>query len=219
MPDVRTGGSENELQSLGIGSEECAYRYPVRFLPVQNDCRRWRWRTWTCRRNPRARAFGGYYFELVRAADRIRVPVPDQIGRGKSPKADIHYRFHPLGRQHSRAARPSRCWEIVDLDHSTGGMASTGFTLMNPKYVTHLVLEDRLGLADYRIGSHPNRRRRCDHGLHWRETISPDWRLRRAVGGGRWLRSGSPAPTTPTCSPRRTRISWSRRSMTLTSSA
>ena len=41
------------------------------------------------------------------------------------------------------------------LGHSTGGMTAARFTLMNPDRVTHLVLEDPLGLADYRTGIPP----------------------------------------------------------------
>jgi pimeloyl-ACP methyl ester carboxylesterase len=53
------------------------------------------------------KAFGGYYFEHVveaLSAAGYRVVVPDQIGWGKSPKADIHYSFHRL------APTQQLCW-------------------------------------------------------------------------------------------------------------
>jgi hypothetical protein len=47
-------------------------------------------------------------------------------------------------------------------------MTATRFTLMNPDRVTHLVLEDPLGLADYRIGIPPQSEDKLyQHELHW----------------------------------------------------
>ena len=42
--------------------------------------------------------------------------------------------------------------DVAVLGHSTGGMTAVRFTLMNPDRVTHLILEDPLRFADYRIG-------------------------------------------------------------------
>ena len=47
-------------------------------------------------------------------------------------------------------------------------MTAVRFTLMNPGRVTHLVLEDPLGLADYRIGIPPQSEETLyEHELHW----------------------------------------------------
>jgi pimeloyl-ACP methyl ester carboxylesterase len=47
-------------------------------------------------------------------------------------------------------------------------MTATRFTLMNPDRVTHLVLEDSLGLADYRIGIPPQSEETLyEHEVHW----------------------------------------------------
>jgi pimeloyl-ACP methyl ester carboxylesterase len=47
-------------------------------------------------------------------------------------------------------------------------MTATRFTLMNPHRVTHLVLEDPLGLADYRTGIPPQTEETLyDHEVHW----------------------------------------------------
>ena len=47
-------------------------------------------------------------------------------------------------------------------------MTATRFTLMNPDRVTHLVLEDPLGLADYRTGIPPQSEETLyQHELHW----------------------------------------------------
>jgi pimeloyl-ACP methyl ester carboxylesterase len=58
--------------------------------------------------------------------------------------------------------------EVAVLGHSTGGMTATRFTLMNPDRVTHLVLEDPFGLADYRIGIPPQSEETLyQHELNW----------------------------------------------------
>jgi pimeloyl-ACP methyl ester carboxylesterase len=47
-------------------------------------------------------------------------------------------------------------------------MTATRFTLMYPDRVTHLVLEDPLGLADYRIGIPPQSEETLyEHEVHW----------------------------------------------------
>jgi pimeloyl-ACP methyl ester carboxylesterase len=47
-------------------------------------------------------------------------------------------------------------------------MTATRFTLMNPERVTRLVVEDPLGLADYRTGIPPQSEETLyDHEMHW----------------------------------------------------
>ncbi len=109
------------------------------------------------------KAFGGYYFSNVIEAltgSGYRVVAPDQIGWGKSPKPDIHYSFHLLAANTAALLDHLGVGRVAVLGHSTGGMTAARFTLMNPDRVTHLVLEDPLGLADYRIGIPPNPKRR-----------------------------------------------------------
>ena len=57
---------------------------------------------------------------------------------------------------------------VAVLGHSTGGMTAVRFTLMNPDRVTHLVLEDPLGLADYRMGIPPQSEETLyQHEVNW----------------------------------------------------
>jgi pimeloyl-ACP methyl ester carboxylesterase len=101
------------------------------------------------------KAFGGYYFHnVIEALTRsgYRVVAPDQIGWGKSPKPDIHYSFQLLAANTRALLDHLGVGTVAVLGHSTGGMTAVRFTLMHPDRVTHLVLEDPLGLADYRIG-------------------------------------------------------------------
>jgi pimeloyl-ACP methyl ester carboxylesterase len=58
--------------------------------------------------------------------------------------------------------------KVAVLGHSTGGMTATRFTLMYPSRVTHLVLEDPLGLTDYRVGIPPQSEETLyQHELGW----------------------------------------------------
>jgi pimeloyl-ACP methyl ester carboxylesterase len=57
---------------------------------------------------------------------------------------------------------------VAVLGHSTGGMTAVRFTLMNPDRVTHLVLEDPLGLTDYRVGIPPQSEETLyEHEVNW----------------------------------------------------
>jgi pimeloyl-ACP methyl ester carboxylesterase len=181
MPDVTSGRSENELPALGICLEEYAYPHPVRFVPVQNDLQTLAMAYMDVPPESgsngktvvlmHGKAFGGYYFEHVIEAltgTGYRVVVPDQIGWGKSSKPDIHYSFQLLAANTATLLDHLGVGEVAVLGHSTGGMTATRFTLMNPDRVTHLVLEDSLGLADYRIGIPPQSEETLyEHEVHW----------------------------------------------------
>ncbi|QHT71982.1 alpha/beta hydrolase [Rhodocytophaga rosea] len=98
--------------------------------------------------------FGGYYWKNVIQAlsqQGFRIVVPDQIGFGRSSKPDIHYSFHALA-SHTKALLDSlRITQTTIIGHSMGGMLATRFTLLFPQMVSHLILENPIGLEDYRI--------------------------------------------------------------------
>ena len=94
--------------------------------------------------------------------------APDQIGWGKSPKPDIHYSFQLLAANTAALLDHLGAGNVAVLGHSTGGMTAARFTLMYPGRVTHLVLEDPLGLADYRTGIPPQSEETLyQHELNW----------------------------------------------------
>jgi pimeloyl-ACP methyl ester carboxylesterase len=97
--------------------------------------------------------FGGYYWtDVIRAlsAKGYRVIVPDQIGFGRSSKPFIHYSFHEFARYNKTLLDTLGIQKVTVLGHSMGGMLATRFTLMYPGTVDKLLLEDPIGLEDYR---------------------------------------------------------------------
>lgn len=81
----------------------------------------------------------------------FNVLVPDQIGFGKSSKpAYYHYTFQQLA-QNTKALMDSLgITQTVVLGHSMGGMLATRFALMYPGATTKLVLENPIGLEDWK---------------------------------------------------------------------
>ncbi len=161
MPDTTTG----DLEALGICLEEYEYPYLVKFLSVSSDLQSLKMAYMDIHpdRQPNGntvvlfhgKAFGCYYFRRVIEAltgAGYRVVAPDQLGWGKSPKPDIHYSFQLLAANTAALLDHLGVSSVAVLGHSTGGMTATRFALMYPDRVTHLTLEDPLGLADYRIG-------------------------------------------------------------------
>jgi pimeloyl-ACP methyl ester carboxylesterase len=156
--DRRWNSAVTSRPALGICLEEYEYPYPVRFLPLSSDLQpvSMAYMDIPPGVEPNGKtvvlmhgkAFGCYYFRNVIEAltgAGYRVIAPDQIGWGKSPKPDIHYSFQLLAAN-----------------------TAVRFALMNPGRVTHLVLEDPLGLADYRIGIPPQSEETLyDHEIGW----------------------------------------------------
>lgn len=76
--------------------------------------------------------------------------APDQLGFGASSRPDIHYSFHQMA-QNTKALLDHLGVQQVDvIAHSMGGMLGVRFTLLFPETVEKLVLENPLGLEDYR---------------------------------------------------------------------
>jgi pimeloyl-ACP methyl ester carboxylesterase len=176
-----TDAASASLPALGICLEEYAYPYPVRFLPLANDLQPVAMAYMDIPPSGAAngktvvlihgKAFGCYYFQNVIEAltgAGYRVVAPDQIGWGKSPKPDIHYSFQLLAANTAALLDHLGIGNVAVLGHSTGGMTATRFALTYPGRVTHLVLEDPLGLADYRTGIPPQSEETLyDHEIHW----------------------------------------------------
>ncbi len=97
--------------------------------------------------------FSGFYWERVMrllAARGYRVVAPDQIGFGASSRPDIHYSFHQMAANTKALLDHLGIARVVVVGQSMGGMLATRFALLHPGMVEKLVLEDPIGLEDYR---------------------------------------------------------------------
>jgi pimeloyl-ACP methyl ester carboxylesterase len=152
-----------ELKPLGIALEEYPYPWPVHFLPLEIEGQDLRMAYMdvppTVAANGRVivlmhgKNFGGYYWRNVAQwlAERgYRVIVPDQIGWGKSSKPDIRYSFQMLAANTAHLLDTLGIQKVTLIGHSTGGMVAVRFTLMYRERIARLVLEDPIGLEDYR---------------------------------------------------------------------
>jgi len=79
-----------------------------------------------------------------------RVIVPDQIGFNKSSKPGIAYSFDVLAEATINLLGSLQIREAIFLGHSTGGMLAVRIATAYPAYVAKLILEDPIGLVDYR---------------------------------------------------------------------
>ena len=97
--------------------------------------------------------FSGFYWERTMrelAAQGRRVIAPDQLGFGDSSKPDLHYSFHQLARLTALLLDHLDVKRAVVVGHSMGGMLAARFALLYPKRTLRLVLENPIGLEDYR---------------------------------------------------------------------
>lgn len=97
--------------------------------------------------------FNGYYWKNVidfLIADGFRVIIPDQIGWGRSDKPDIHYSFHLLAKNSAMLLDLLGINKVNIIGHSMGGMLAVRFSLMYPEMVVKLILENPIGLEDYK---------------------------------------------------------------------
>ncbi|GAB2524498.1 alpha/beta fold hydrolase [Spirosoma aerophilum] len=95
---------------------------------------------------------GAYWRDVIAFLSKAgyRVIVPDQVGWGKSDYPDLHYSFHALAANNKRLLDSLNIRNVTVIAHSMGGMLATRFTLLYPELVSQLVLENPIGLEDYR---------------------------------------------------------------------
>ena len=149
---------------LGSAMEESPYPYPVRYLEVEVGRQpvRMAYMDVAPARNPNGRAvlllhgknfYGSYWEGTIRAlADAgYRVVVPDQIGFGKSGKPEIQYSFDLLAATTVKLLDHLKVERVAFVGHSMGGMLAVRFARNHPTRTTHLVLENPIGLEDYRF--------------------------------------------------------------------
>ncbi|MET3036921.1 alpha/beta hydrolase [Chryseobacterium sp. NRRL B-14859] len=98
--------------------------------------------------------FNGAYWERTAkdlSAKGFRVIIPDQIGFGKSSKPHSYqFSFSQLAENTKKILDQLKIDKAIVLGHSMGGMIATRFTLLYPEKVQQLILENPIGLEDYK---------------------------------------------------------------------
>jgi pimeloyl-ACP methyl ester carboxylesterase len=153
-----------KTDTLSITLENVKYGYPVKYFPIAVEGQDVRMAYMdvapTQMANGRTvmlfhgKNFGGYYWnEVIKALTSrgFRVIVPDQIGFGKSSKPFIHYSFHQMAAWNKALLDALGIQKASVLGHSMGGMLATRFALMYPEQTEKLLLENPIGLEDYRL--------------------------------------------------------------------
>ena len=163
-PSLSSPNVNQAVIPLGIALDPYPYPYAVHFLEfeMQGQLVRMAYMDIPPSGTPNGQTavllhgknFGGYYWEgtihtLANAG--YRVVVPDQVGWGKSSKPELRYSFASLAANTVRLLDTLGVRQIVLLGHSTGGMLAVRFARSYPERVTALVLEDPIGLEDYRL--------------------------------------------------------------------
>lgn len=160
---ILTTSRAQKIDTLSITLENVKYPYPVKFLPLSTEGQDIKMAYMdvapTIAANGKTailfhgKNFGGYYWgNVVKALTAIgyRVIVPDQIGFGKSSKPFIHYSFHQLAAWNKKLLDTLGIQKTVVLGHSMGGMLATRFALLYPNTTEKLLLENPIGLEDYK---------------------------------------------------------------------
>jgi pimeloyl-ACP methyl ester carboxylesterase len=162
-PIGQAGAQAPALRPLGIGLEEIDYPYPVQYFEftVENQLLRMAYMdvapTGTANGQTvvllHGKSFSGDYWGrtiAMLAAKGYRVVVPDQLGFGKSAKPDIRYSFDLLARNTKALLDKLGVTRAAIVGHSFGGMLAVYFARDYPETTAVLVLENPIGLEDYR---------------------------------------------------------------------
>jgi pimeloyl-ACP methyl ester carboxylesterase len=149
--------------TLSITLENVKYAYPIKYFNVNTEGQFLKMAYMdvhpTSVANGRTvmlfhgKNFGGYYWTNVikqLTQSGFRVLVPDQIGFGKSSKAFIHYSFHEMAKWNKLLLDSLNIQKATILGHSMGGMLATRFALLYPQKTEKLLLENPIGLEDYK---------------------------------------------------------------------
>ncbi len=154
----------DSLVPLGLCLENYAYPYPVKYITLDLQYQTLKMAYMDVQPDrPNGHTIlllhgknfcGAYWGQTARvlAGKGFRVIIPDQIGFGKSSKpSQLQYTFQLLA-QNTRALLDSaQVGKVIVLGHSMGGMVATRFTLMYPEIVEKFILEDPIGLEDWKL--------------------------------------------------------------------
>jgi pimeloyl-ACP methyl ester carboxylesterase len=154
---------EQALEPLGVCLEGWPYPGPVKFLALDHgEPTRMAYMDFPAAngyaKNRAALLLHGKNFDSSYWAEPIaflrragfRVIVPDQIGFNKSSKPIRTYSFADLAANTLALADALGLRTFDLIGHSTGGMLAVHLAAKHPGRVNRLILEDPIGLVDYR---------------------------------------------------------------------
>ena len=154
---------QEKIKQLDINLTNYEYPFPVKFLELSNQRQllKMAYMDITPKKYNNknivlfhGKNFNGAYWETTINAltkEGFRVIVPDQIGFGKSSKPDnFQYTFQQFAENTKKLLDHLGIEKTTILGHSMGGMLATRFTLMYPETAEKLVLENPIGLEDWK---------------------------------------------------------------------
>lgn len=151
----------SSLVSLNLHAQ-IKYPYPVKYITINIDAQDTKMAYMDVKpETPNGQAvilFHGKNFTALYWKDVIaflsaagyRVIAPDQIGWGLSTKPNTKYTFEMLANNSKLLLDSLEVDKVNVIGHSMGGMLATRFALMYPGRTSKLILEDPLGLEDYK---------------------------------------------------------------------
>lgn len=161
-----THAQNNTLKPLDKDLTTVTYPYSVSFIELSNQNQKVRMAYMDVKPNKpngknilllHGKNFNGAYWQTTIKAltDKgYRVIAPDQIGFGKSTKPQhFQYSFQQLAENTKAILDKLNFSRIAVLGHSMGGMLATRFALMYPEITEKLILENPIGLEDYKLFS------------------------------------------------------------------
>ena len=161
---IPASAQNNNTKPLGLNLETVEYPYPVNYRSLNNQGEALKMAYMDVKPAQangktilllHGKNFNGAYFGQTAkdlSGKGYRVIIPDQVGFGKSSKPrHLQYTFQLLA-QNTRAILDSlQVKKVSVLGHSMGGMLATRFTLMYPDMVDKLILENPIGLEDWKL--------------------------------------------------------------------
>ena len=156
-------GVKAQVRELGLELQNFDYPFPVHYLPLTLQKQNLRMAYMDVKPSKpngktvlllHGKNFSGAYWDstaTVLSQNGFRVIMPDQIGFGKSSKpVNFQYSFHLLAQNTKILLDSLGIGKVAILGHSMGGMVASRFVLMYPERVEKFILENPIGLEDYK---------------------------------------------------------------------
>ena len=161
-------GPTEYTKPLGTAMEEYDYPFPVNYLPLNIEGHDVRMAymdvpaAQTSSKDPVVllhgkNFYGSYWKDTANylSENGYRVIIPDQIGFGKSSKPPIDYSFDVLATNTVTLLDNLGVKNFQVVGHSMGGMLAARIARNYPARTSKLVLENPIGLEDYRFNVPP----------------------------------------------------------------